>query len=59
VADDERTLLHNLLDSLDRLYDRDCGPFDVDLLMRATASAISDQAWISARRTTPTTSPPT
>jgi hypothetical protein len=47
VADDERTLLHNLLDSLDRLYDRDCGPFDVDLLLRATASAISDQAWIA------------
>ena len=48
VASDERTLLQNLLDSLDRLYDRDCGPVDVDLLLTATASAISDQAWITA-----------
>jgi hypothetical protein len=48
VTSDERTLLHNLLDSLDRLYDRNCGPTDVDLLLTATASAISDQAWIAA-----------
>jgi hypothetical protein len=47
VPGDERTLLHNLLDSLDRLYDRDCGPVDVDLLLTATASAITDQAWIA------------
>jgi len=48
VTSDERTLLHNLLDSLDRLYDRDCGAIDVDLLLTATASAISDQAWVAA-----------
>ena len=47
MTSDERTLLQNLLDSLDRLYDRDCGPIDVDLLLTATASAISDQAWIA------------
>jgi hypothetical protein len=48
VASDERTLLHNLLDSLDRLYDRNCGPVDVDLLLAATASAIRDQSWIAS-----------
>jgi hypothetical protein len=44
---DERTLLHNLLDSLDRLYDRDCGPVDLGLLLTATASAVTDPAWIA------------
>jgi hypothetical protein len=48
VASDEHTLLHNLLDSLDRLYDRDCGPDDVDLLLTATASAITDRSWIAS-----------
>jgi hypothetical protein len=48
VASDRRTLLHNLLDSLDRLYDRDCGAADVGLLLTATASAISDQSWIAS-----------
>jgi hypothetical protein len=48
VASDERTLLYNLLDSLDRLYDRDCGPVDVGLLFTATARAIKDQSWISS-----------
>jgi hypothetical protein len=47
VPTDERTLLNNLLDGLDRLYDRDCGPADVGLLLTATASAVSDQAWIA------------
>jgi hypothetical protein len=47
VPSDERTLLHNLLDSLDRLYDRDCGPVDAGLLLTATASALTDQAWIA------------
>jgi hypothetical protein len=48
VANDERTLLHNLLDSLDRLYDRDCGPVDVQALLTATACAVKDQSWIDA-----------
>jgi hypothetical protein len=50
VADtsDQRTLLHNLLDSLDRLYDRDCGAVDIGFLLTATASAINDQSWIAS-----------
>jgi hypothetical protein len=47
VPADERTLLNNLLDSLDRLYDRDCGPVDLGLLLTATASAVTDPAWIA------------
>jgi hypothetical protein len=48
VATDERTLLQNLLDSLDRLYDRACGPVDVDALLTATASVVMDQSWIAS-----------
>jgi hypothetical protein len=48
VPSDERTLLHNLLDSLDRLYDRRCGAADVDALLAATASAVKDQSWIAS-----------
>ena len=44
----ERVLLYNLLDSLDRLYDRDCGPRDVELLLTATASAVKDESWIAS-----------
>jgi hypothetical protein len=43
----DRLLLHNLLDSLDRLYDRDCGPADVYMLLNATAAGIKDQSWIT------------
>jgi hypothetical protein len=45
VATDERILLYNLLDSLDRLYDRDCGPVDVVFLLTATAGAVTDESW--------------
>jgi hypothetical protein len=44
VPSDERTLLSNLRESLDRLYDRHCGPADVDAVLTATASAINDQS---------------
>jgi hypothetical protein len=48
VPADERTLLYNLLDSLDRLYDRHCGAVDVDALLTATASAVKDPSWIAS-----------
>jgi hypothetical protein len=48
VPSDERTLLSNLLESLDRLYDRQCGPADVGALLTATASAVKDQSWIAS-----------
>jgi hypothetical protein len=48
VPSNERTLLSNLLESLDRLYDRQCGPADVDALLTATANAIKDQSWIAS-----------
>lgn len=38
---DEEVLLANLLDSLDRLYDRDCGAFDVYALTFATSKALA------------------
>lgn len=46
VPANERTSLGNLLDSLDRFYDRHCGPADVDALLTATASAVKDPSWI-------------
>jgi hypothetical protein len=48
MPSDERTLLSNLLETLDRLYDRHCGPADVDALLTATASALKDQSWTAS-----------
>jgi hypothetical protein len=48
VRGNERTLLRNLLESLDRLYDRQRGPADADALLTATASAVKDQSWIGS-----------
>jgi hypothetical protein len=38
---DEERLLGNMLDSLDRVYDRDCGVADVYALLFATARALA------------------
>jgi hypothetical protein len=48
VPSNESELLSNLLESLDRLYDRQCGPADVDALLTATASAVQDPSWIAS-----------
>jgi hypothetical protein len=39
---DQQRLLDALLDSLDRLYDRECGVVDVQALTAATAAALVD-----------------
>jgi hypothetical protein len=44
----ERTLLDNVLDCLDRLYDKESGPIDVKALCTATANAVQDPAWVAA-----------
>ena len=40
MADDERLLLENTLDALDRLFDGDCGAVAVWALLVATAAAL-------------------
>jgi hypothetical protein len=40
----ENVLLHALLDSFDRLHDRECGPADTHALLKATAIALPESA---------------
>jgi hypothetical protein len=41
MAIDEQPLLENMLDALDRLYDHQSSPLDVQALAQATAAAVS------------------
>lgn len=45
IAEDE-VLLNSLLDSLDRLYDEECGAFDVELLIVSTIIGLRDASWL-------------
>jgi len=38
----ERKLFENFIDSLDRLYDKDCGSVDVFAILFATTHALRD-----------------
>jgi hypothetical protein len=46
MTDNERTLLENLLDAFDRLYDRECGVADTHALLQATAVALTGSVFV-------------
>ena len=45
MVDVSGQVLDNLLDNLDRLYDRLCTPADTQALLIASAAALSDGEW--------------
>ncbi len=45
VTPEDEVLLNNVLDSLDRLYDEDCGAFDVEMLIASVLLGLRDPAW--------------
>jgi hypothetical protein len=49
-ADDERDILENVLDALDRLFDRECGVIDVWALLVATVAALRGTPHCAALR---------
>ncbi len=46
MAPEDEVLLNNLLDSLDRLYDQDCGALDVEFLVAATVIGLRERSWL-------------
>lgn len=46
MAPEDEVLLNNLLDSLNRLYDQDCGAVDVEFLVAATIIGVRERSWL-------------
>ena len=51
MNDDDKTLLSNLIDAFDHLYDRTCLTHDVEMLLFATGKSLTDRDFATVATT--------